>query len=54
LLGKDLETNGTTTVPVQWRSKHAYTTIELLLETVFSIQSVQSDYKEENLGNQLS
>jgi hypothetical protein len=34
--------------------KHAPTTIELLLETVFSIRSMQSGYKEENSGNQLS
>jgi hypothetical protein len=27
--------------------KHASTTMELLLETVFSIRSVQSGYKEE-------
>jgi hypothetical protein len=32
--------------------KHASTAIELLLETVFSIRSVQSDYKEENVGKQ--
>jgi hypothetical protein len=37
----------------QWIGKHTHTTIELLFETVFSIQSVQSDYKGENWGNQL-
>jgi hypothetical protein len=36
----------------QWIGKHASTTTELLLETMFSIQSVQSDYNEENWGNQ--
>jgi hypothetical protein len=34
LLGKDLETNETTTVVMQRRGKHATTTTELLLETV--------------------
>jgi hypothetical protein len=35
LLGIDLETNNeTTAVAMQWHSKHASTTIELLLETV--------------------
>jgi hypothetical protein len=34
--------------------KQASTTIELLLEMVFSIRSVESGYKEENLGNQFS
>jgi hypothetical protein len=34
--------------------KHASTTIELLLEAVFSIRSTQHVYKEENLDNQLS
>jgi hypothetical protein len=38
----------------QQTGKHAPTTIELLLETVFSIQTTQSGYKEENWGNQLS
>jgi hypothetical protein len=36
----------------QWIFKHASTTI--LLETVFSIQSMQSGYKKENLGSQFS
>jgi hypothetical protein len=35
-------------------SKHASTTKELLLETAFSIRSVQSGYKEENWGNHFS
>jgi hypothetical protein len=34
--------------------KHASTIIKLLFVTVFSIQSVQSGYKEENWGNQFS
>jgi hypothetical protein len=34
--------------------KHAFATIEILLETVFSIRSVQSGYIEENWGNQFS
>jgi hypothetical protein len=34
--------------------KHASTTIELFLETVFSTLSVQSVYKEEDWGNQFS
>jgi hypothetical protein len=38
----------------QWISKHAFTTVDLSSETVFSIQSVQSGYKEENWGNQFS
>jgi hypothetical protein len=40
LLGKDLETDETTVVAMQRRGKHASTTIELLLETVFSTRSV--------------
>jgi hypothetical protein len=35
LLGKDLETNNGTANAMQQRGKHASTTIELLLETVF-------------------
>jgi hypothetical protein len=35
-------------------SKRASTTIELLLEMMFSTQSMQNDYKEENWGNQFS
>jgi hypothetical protein len=34
--------------------KHASTTTELLLETVFSFRTVQSGDKEENWGNQFS
>jgi hypothetical protein len=34
--------------------KHASTVMELLPETVFSIRSVQSVYKEDNWGNQFS
>jgi membrane-anchored protein YejM (alkaline phosphatase superfamily) len=50
-LGKDLETNETTTVAIQQCSKHASTTVELLLEMVFSTWSVQRGYKEDNLGD---
>jgi hypothetical protein len=47
LLGKDLETNNETTeIALERHDKHASTTIELLLETVFYTQSVQSGYKE--------
>jgi hypothetical protein len=35
-------------------SKYAFITRELLLETVFSLRSVQSGYKEENWGSQFS
>jgi hypothetical protein len=72
LLGKNFEKNKETTVVAMQRlSKHASTTVELLLETVlrnlllgscnswtttmemvFSIRSVQSGYKEDNLGDQ--
>jgi hypothetical protein len=34
--------------------KHAPATIELLVETVFSIRPVKSSYKEENCGNHFS
>jgi hypothetical protein len=55
LLGKDLETNNeTTAVAMQWHGKHASATIELLLETVFSTRSVQTGYKEGNLGDPVS
>jgi hypothetical protein len=37
LLSKDLETNKTTAVAVQWHGKHTSTTVELLLETLFSM-----------------
>jgi hypothetical protein len=50
-LGKDLERNNeTTAVAMQRRGKHASTTIELLLETVFSTRSMQRGYKEDNWG----
>jgi hypothetical protein len=49
LLGKDLKTNNeTTAIAMQQRSKHASTTTELLLETVFSTQSMQRSYLEVN------
>jgi hypothetical protein len=51
LLDKDLETNETTAVAMQRRGKHASTTTKLLLETVFTNQSVQSGYKEGNWGD---
>jgi hypothetical protein len=47
LLGKDLETNETTAVAIKWCGKHASTTIELLLETVFSTQSLKRGFKED-------
>jgi hypothetical protein len=47
-LGKDLETKETTAVAMQRCGKHASTTTELLLETVFSTRSVQRGYKEDN------
>jgi hypothetical protein len=36
---------------MQRRGKHTSTTIELLLETVFSIRSVQRSYKKDNWGD---
>jgi hypothetical protein len=54
LLGKDLETDETTAIALQRRGKHASTTIELLLETVFSTQSVQMGYREDNWGDPVS
>jgi hypothetical protein len=39
---------------IQRRNKHVSTTIELLSETVFSTRSVQSGYKEDNLGDLVS
>jgi hypothetical protein len=55
LLGKDLVTNNEiTTAAMQLMGKHAFTTIELLLEKVFSIQSLQSGYKEEIWGTIVS
>jgi hypothetical protein len=51
LLGKDLETkNETTAVAIKRRDKHACTTLDILLETVFSARSVQRGYKEDNWG----
>jgi hypothetical protein len=41
-------------VSMQRICKHASTTTELLLGTVFSTRSVQSGYKEENWGSQFS
>jgi hypothetical protein len=35
------------TISRQWIGQHTFTTIELLLETVFSTWSVQNGYKEE-------
>jgi hypothetical protein len=54
--------NGSETIIVsrQRLSKHvptamdAHTTIEVLLETVFSTRSVQRDYKEDNWDNRVS
>jgi hypothetical protein len=54
LLDKDLETNETTAIIMQWRSKHASTTIELLLKMVFSTLFIQRGSKEENLGDPVS
>jgi hypothetical protein len=55
LLGKDLKTNNeTTAVAMQQRGKHASTTIELLLETVFSMWSMPRSYLEDNLGDPVS
>jgi hypothetical protein len=55
LLGRDLEThNETTAVAMQTGGKHASTTIELLLETVFSPRSMPSVYKEDNWGYPVS
>jgi hypothetical protein len=61
LLGKDLETNGVMQpVSRQRIGKHVpaatntFTTIELLLKTVFSARPVQSVYKEENWDDPVS
>jgi hypothetical protein len=55
LQGKNLETdNETTIVAMQRRGKRASTTIKLLLETVFSTQSVQRGYKEDKWGEPVS
>jgi hypothetical protein len=51
LLSKHLETNSkTVAIAMQQHGKHTSKTIELLLQTVFSARSVQSGYKEDNLG----
>jgi hypothetical protein len=51
LLGEDLEKNNEAiAVVTQRRGKHASTTIQLLLETVFSMWSVSRSYVEENWG----
>jgi hypothetical protein len=39
---------------MQRHGKHTSTTTELLLETVFSTQSVQRGYKKENWGDPVS
>jgi hypothetical protein len=54
LLGKDLETNKTTAVAMQQCGKHASTTKELLLETVFSTKSMPRIYLEDNWGDPVS
>jgi hypothetical protein len=41
-------------VSKQLISKHASTAIELLLEMVFSVRSMQSGFKEENWSNKFS
>jgi hypothetical protein len=41
-------------VSKQQIDKHAYTTIELLLETVLSILPMQSGYKDDKWGNPVS
>jgi hypothetical protein len=46
--------NKTTAVAMQRHSKHASTTIELLLEMVFCTQSMQRGYKEDNWGDPVS
>jgi hypothetical protein len=54
LLGKDLETNKEITAVAMQRScKHAYTTMELLLETVFCIRSVQRGIRKTVEATQL-
>jgi hypothetical protein len=39
---------------MEQRGKHTSTTIDLVLETVFSARPVQSVYKEDNWGDQVS
>jgi hypothetical protein len=49
LLGKNLETNNeATTVAMQRLGKHASTTTESLLETMFSMWPVLRSYLEDN------
>jgi hypothetical protein len=54
LLRKNFKTNKITAIAMQRHGKHTSTTIALLLETVFSTQSVQRGYKEENWGDLVS
>jgi hypothetical protein len=53
---QDRKINNSVMQPVsrQQIGKHAPTTTEFLLETLFSTRSVQSGYKEENWGNQFN
>jgi hypothetical protein len=51
MLGKDLETNETTAIAMEQRSKHSSATIVLMLEMVSSVWFMQSGYKEDNLGD---
>jgi hypothetical protein len=51
LLGKDLEKNETTAVAMHQHGKHVCTTKVLLLETVFSVWSVQRSYLKDNSGS---
>jgi hypothetical protein len=54
LLGKDLETNNeTTAVAMHQRGKHTSTTVELLLETVFSTRCVQEVIRKTIVATQL-
>jgi hypothetical protein len=54
LLGKVLETHSeTTAIAMQQHGKHASTTIELLLEMVFSMWSMPRSYLEDNWVTQL-
>jgi hypothetical protein len=51
LLGKYLETNNETiAVAMQWRVKHASTTMALMMETAFSARSVHRSYLEDKRG----
>jgi hypothetical protein len=53
LLGKDLETNEKEPLLCNG-AVNARTTIELLLETVFSTRSFQKGYKEDNWDDPVS